>query len=617
MFRYVALAWDVESESQCAAARLLADRLQTRNKPWGRAGEENGLCVFHTNPRHGSLRAHALEPDRGVLLGAAFRRHLDPENTAPADRLIPNREQSERIVASRGRWLVDHAWGDYVALMRDPMARRSWVLKDPAGNLPCLRTGFRGVEVVFAHIEDLLATGLFEFTVNPRYLANRVLHGGVLEDEALNGIERVYRGECVELKGNGKRGERAFHWHPLHFPGANDLIEDAAYAARAMRATVRSCTHTLVQEHRSALLRLSGGLDSSIVAACLSDAPGKPELHCYTYHASEGRSDERPWARLAAARSGLKLEEHAVTAESIPLPSAVTMPAMAEPTAVMGYLLRSTLEHRIATEHHASAVFTGDGGDSGFCGETFAYAASEYLRRRGLGLQAWRLASHVAAITQESSWAVMIKSLRRWLRGAGMEHHLTALLPASRLLTEELRASYSAATTFPHPWLADLHPVPWALIRRLGALLAPPESYNIAQGLPAPEILSPLYSQPATELFLRIPVDVHFQDGRERGLARNAFSGEVPPEILRRMWKDRAQGFLDHLMQRHRKFLRELMIDGVLVQEGLLNREAVEETLTDRLSTSPVYPGELLRHLDVEIWARQWHRCAGAATMSA
>ena len=101
---------------------------------------------------------------------------------------------------------------------------------------------------------------------------------------------------------------------------------------------------------------------------------------------------------------------------------------------------------------------------------------------------AGRLAGQVAALTEESTWTVMIKSLRRWRRGAGMEHQLKMLLPASRLLSEELRASYSSTTDFPHPWLSDLHPIPWALVRRLGALLAPPEFYNVSQGARAPEV---------------------------------------------------------------------------------------------------------------------------------
>jgi asparagine synthase (glutamine-hydrolysing) len=279
----------------------------------------------------------------------------------------------------------------------------------------------------------------------------------------------------------------------------------------------------------------------------------------------------------------------------------------------MGYLLRNTLEQQIAREHQATAVFCGDGGDSGFCGDTFAYAVSEYLRRHGLRPQALRLAARVAALTEESTWTVLMKSLRRWHRGPGMEHQRRTLMSVSTLVDEDLRASYIDAPSFPHPWLDHLPTVPWPLVRRLGTLLTTPEFYNVAPGIDAPEVLAPLYSQPATELFLRIPVDVHFQDGRERGLARQAFAQDVPAEILRRHWKDRAPGIVDRLVERHRGFLRELLLDGVLVEARLLNRKAVEEALSDRVSKSSIYPGELLRHLDVEVWARTWRSCAADA----
>ncbi|WP_161965747.1 asparagine synthase C-terminal domain-containing protein [Steroidobacter cummioxidans] len=608
MFRYLALAWNVDATQQCAAAQLLIDRLTARPKPWGRIEQSKGLCVLHRNFRQGSLDVQALPDQRGVLIGASFERLNDVTDDSAAPRFRPTVQQSEQIIASRGRWLVEHTWGNYVALLRDPAANRTWVLKDPTGSLPCFVTSFHGVQVIFGDIATLVSTQLFKFTINERYLRDRVLHGGVLDQRALDEVQTIYRGECVELGGTAQ--PRVFHWQPLHFVETSTAIEDPAFAARAMRATVRSCTRTLCSDHESILHRLSGGLDSSIIAACLADAPTPPRLTCYTYFTPGGRSDERPWARLAASRHRLQHQEHSVTADQIPLPKVMSLPPLVEPTASLGYLLRSSLEHQIAREHRATAVFCGDGGDSGFCGDTFAYAASEYLHRHGLRPHAFRLAARVAGLTEESTWTVMMKSLRRWRRGAGMEHQRRTVMSVSTLVDEALRASYADVSSFPHPWLAHLQTVPWSLVRRLGTLLATPEFYNVASGIDPPEVLAPLYSQPAMELFLRIPVDVHFQDGRERGLARQAFAHDVPAEIIRRHWKDRAPGIADRLVERHRGLLRELLLDGVLVEAQLLNRKAVEEALSERVSKSAIHPGELLRHLDVEVWARSWRSCA-------
>ena len=92
----------------------------------------------------------------------------------------------------------------------------------------------------------------------------------------------------------------------VHVPAAAKCDRGSDRAAASMRATVRSCTQTLSAGHASLLHRLSGGLDSSIVAGCLARASTQPRIACYTYFNPQGRSDERPWARLAAEHSGFE-----------------------------------------------------------------------------------------------------------------------------------------------------------------------------------------------------------------------------------------------------------------------------------------------------------------------
>ena len=122
-----------------------------------------------------------------------------------------------------------------------------------------------------------------------------------------------------------------------------------------------------------------------------------------------------------------------------------------------------------------------------------------------------------------------------------------------------------------HPWLAGMRHAPWEAISKLGMLLATPDLYA-GQAQPSatgPEIVAPIYSQPMIELALRIPADVLFAGGQDRGLARRAFRGDVPQPILNRVWKDRAGGFHDEIIQRNRDWLREIFLDGVLVERGI------------------------------------------------
>ena len=293
------------------------------------------------------------------------------------------------------------------------------------------------------------------------------------------------------------RSRRAY-WNPFTFVDPRRAIEDPEQAAAAMRATVRSCTQALSAGHASLLHRLSGGLDSSIVAGCLGRPSTQPRIACYTYFNPDGRSDERQWARLAAEHAGFEHLECPIAPADVPLADLTRPRPATEPLPLLAYLLRSTVEHRLAAQRNATAVFTGDGGDSGFCSDSFPYAVTDYLRRHGPGPAALRLASEVALRTERSTWAVLLTSIRRWLFGAKMSEQLPALLMGSRLVSAQLRDAYAIPESYPHPWFAELRRVPWDLIRRLGMLVSTPEFYNVADAAqPEPEIVSPLYAQPA------------------------------------------------------------------------------------------------------------------------
>ena len=75
------------------------------------------------------------------------------------------------------------------------------------------------------------------------------------------------------------------------------------------------------------------------------------------------------------------------------------------------------------------------------------------------------------------------------------------------------------------------------------------------------------------------------------------------------MRKERAPGLHEELVRRNRDFLKELLLDGVLIGEGLLSRSAVENALSGTLS-QPIAPEEIFRHIDTEIWARGWNNKA-------
>lgn len=611
MFRYLALIWNTASSSQTDAVDLLSRRLKALPSQWREVLDHDGMRVLCVNIRPGSLEPHALANKSGVVLGTALKRSANPEDDTLSPKATLGPQETEAIVESQGRWLITHCWGNYVALIGDRDARRKFVVKDPTGNLPCFSTQFRGATLLFSCIADCIDLQLPAFTMDRSYLASRLIDGGTgHEHSPLKEVAQIYRGERVVIDTSNEPASlhREFLWTPMQFEQSGNLIENPDAAARTMRATVRGATHSLAACHESLLLRLSGGLDSSIISGCLKDAPTRPRIACYTYFNPRGRSDERPWARLAAAHAGFEHIECAVKPEDLDLQALLQMPPSVEPPAPLEFLQRASMEKQLNADRGVTAIFTGDGGDSGFCSDSIAYALSEHIHRHGLSAQMFRLAAQIALLTQQSTWTVLTRSLRRSRTGSGAVIPKEMLLDGCRLVNPAMVAQFNPARQQGHPWFHGAGRVPGGLLRRIGMLVATPDIYNAA--LPArdtvPEIVSPLYSQPAIELLLRIPIDVHFEHGRDRGLARRAFEPEVPQSILQRRWKDRAPGFHDELVHRNLAFLREFFLEGVLVSEGLLDRKAVETALSSGPVKNNVFPGEIISHMGTEIWARQW-----------
>nr|WP_298723717.1 asparagine synthase C-terminal domain-containing protein [uncultured Steroidobacter sp.] len=608
MFRYLGMVWDETNPRQQETAQLIAGRLRQSSAAWREEFSAPGMQVLCAGVRDAALQLHPVGDHGGIVIGSLLARSRDLFSPAPDRGFHFGATQSHEFVRSRGRWLIDHAWGDYVAFGHDPNGSK-WVLKDPTGSLPCLRTEFRGVSIFFSRIGDCLDLHLLRFTANETFLRSHMMTGSsFLDTSSLNEAAPVRRGECVEFRRDsaGWQSTSQMYWTPFSYTGARDLIEDPQTAAQAMHSVIKSATASLAGMHRSVLLRLSGGLDSSIVAGCLKGTTER--FTAYTYFSPIGRSDERPWARLAAAHAGCEHIEYPLHALDLDLTLGLRMPPSAEPSPLLGFIQRHSIERELIERTQATAIFSGDGGDSGFCSDSLAYAVPEFLRQHGFTPRLFRLASQVALLTEKSSWAVLSTAVRRVLTNHNTGTPRDRILAASQLVSPDIKQAFDGHHRVTHPWFRDQRRVPWDKIRRIGTLLMTPDYYTIAAPVdaPVPEVVSPLYSQPVIELLLRIPIHTHFHRGRDRGLARVAFVAETPEPILRRLWKDRAPGFHDQLLERERPFLKETLLDGVLARNGLLDRPLLEEVLSAGPTKSTVYPGEIFRHLDSELWARHW-----------
>jgi asparagine synthase (glutamine-hydrolysing) len=177
----------------------------------------------------------------------------------------------------------------------------------------------------------------------------------------LVGVEEVLPGTAIAVSPNGQV-TRAYAWTPGRFTLSRLQFSDAGAAAKAVRAQTQRGVSAWAKDHRSIVLELSGGLDSSIVAACLSDRAD--DLHLVTLVTPDPGADERDYAQAVAQGVGAPLRVLNLDVAKSRL----------EPQQLLTARPRGGLLHRLidgvltsyAEEVSADGFFSGGGGDNVF-----------------------------------------------------------------------------------------------------------------------------------------------------------------------------------------------------------------------------------------------------------
>ena len=598
MFRYLALAWNVERPSQVRLAQQLAlQRLATAG--WQTAYQRPGLHVLVTGAVSGINELYPLQAEQGVVLGKLFRRS-ELTQASPRNVVLDSRE-SDAIVRSGGRALVRDYWGRYVSFLRGH-AGGFQVLRDPSGTLPCFLMHVQGITITFSWLEDVLGLtpDLQRPSVNADALAARLVHGDLTgRGTALRGITQVLPGEAMQLSGQAAAG--TLLWNAVE-QAQLAPIEDLAEAADTLHSTVRACAQAWAGCYGSILLRLSGGVDSSILLSCLASGMTPSRVTCVNYHSPGIDSDERHYARLAAARAQRELIERE-RVEHFRLETILHAAPTPTPANHVGRMGSAQMDAQLAAALGATALFTGGGGDQLFFEFRQCWPAADYLLLHGLDRGFPRAALDAARLGQVSVWRAIRLGLADRLRSEAP----VPMPPRSpHLFTEAALAQSAQGTRFLHPALQQATGLPIGKRTQTRQLMHPIPYYDPFEREAAPEMVNPLLSQPLVELCLRLPTYVLTQGGRGRALARRAFAADLPPAITHRRAKGGMEEHIRGVLLDNLDFAKGLLLEGELVRLGLIDRARTEALLGSGPDTLAGRAGEVHTCLAIEAWLRHW-----------
>ena len=423
-------------------------------------------------------------------------------------------------------------------------------------------------------------------------------------------LKKLPAGHTLELRCGGRPVVRRYYrpsFAPL--PGSIDERE----AAARVRETVETAVRARLMSDVPLGAFLSGGIDSSIVVACMARASGAPVKTFSVGFSEGGRADnELPFARLVAERYRTEHHELIVDPDMTGLlPSIVRHhgepfgDSSAVPTSYLCELAR----------RHVTVALSGDAGDESFGGYrryVWAHVADLFLRlpRPLPGLLGGLL-------------RLVPGGPGRWLREYG-----------DRLSTDEASRYLRFVCHFSAAEKADIYSPALrerfardasaeSFAARLGAsaaadvvgrlqeldvetylpddILAKVDIASMAHGL---EARAPFCDHDVVELGAALPGRLKLRRARGKYILKQAFADLVPPAIVNRRKKGFALPTGRWLAGRLHGFARDLLLSPEARQRGLFVPAAVEALLErHRAGTDQ---GERIWNLMVlETWFRE------------
>ena len=350
--------------------------------------------------------------------------------------------------------------------------------------------------------------------------------------------------------------------------------------------------------YSAGLLGLSGGLDSSIVGACLASANRR--FRCLTMVTEDPRGDERSYAQTAADSFGAELAQAYYSLDDIDLDRAESEHLPRPSGSIDEQAYARAVFRSLSGPAQTGAFFTGNGGDNCFYySQSARPVLDRFLADKSIG-SALETARDVARLTGASLWAVGKEARRVW-RQYGRSY---LWKPEPLYLDPDL--ADALAEDGKHSWLSappDALPGKAAHIAMLLRTQNHLEGFDRSSSVP---VINPLMSQPLVEFCLSIPTWHMCAGGRDRAVARASAMELLPNEIIERRTKGSPDPFVAQIVRHFLPEIRSRLLDGALASRKLIDRPALELALrpTAQLSVRD-YP-KLMMLLDAEAWLAHW-----------
>lgn len=493
------------------------------------------------------------------------------------------------------RKLVARVWGRYAGVLFGPKDQPAAFIRDPSGALECVAWTHCGLTVACSAADDWLVRCL-----RPRWQINYDRVADALHSLVAGTGELLLDGPHALEPGTVQPTPLTVPpiavWTPRQIAMQSLDPSPAAQAEFSIRSAVEEAVSRLSNLPGPLTAEVSGGLDSSIVAAALARGALKPVSLWINAYGATPESDERSYVEILGDALGFKphCTPHAVgplTSDWLTALAGGFRPGL------------NALDHpqnlrwaSLLHDHGAKAVMTGKGGDSILFQAATTDVFTDQWLTQGWRALTWPDLTELAAANELSVWS-MVRTARRYELGK----------PDPLLRDHPILGSLDRQPP-PHPWLRDLEAFGPAKCFHIAGVADSVSHHNPSSLTQAVDVRHPLCAQPVVEACLALPTAQLSVGGRDRGLARRAFRNQLPTAIVDRRTKGEMTRIYGRMVSENLNILRPWLADGRLASCGIIDRERVLAELSPEVLIWRGQHAAVLTAAAFEGWVRRWER---------
>lgn len=545
------------------------------------------------------------------------------------------RSDCEVVVHGWDAWgedLFRRLQGMFALAIWDGRARRLVLARDRMGKKP-LYYAFvgpgRGTLIFGSELKALLAHPELERRVSPSALAEYLTYECLPEASTIyEGVAKLLPAHALVFERDSGRARHLefWRWSFEASPARADVAgKSEAQLARHLQALIREATKDRLVSDVPLGVFLSGGIDSSTVAAAMADSVPAAQIKTFSITFEDPSFDESTHARRVAKHLGTDHHEERLSPEAmidiLPEVADFMCEPLGDASLIPTYLL-SRFTRRTVT-----VALGGDGGDELFLGyptfqaDRVARGLDRYLPpalERRLGRAALAAARLLPVSRKNFSFDFKVK---RFAAGLGYDFDLRHQAWMGSFLPEELEAILASGTRE-----AALRREPYAVVSAFrdatdardpldravyqyarlyltGDVLVKVDRASMANGL---EVRAPLLDTRIVELAAAIPGELRLKGMTTKYLLKQAARSWLPDEIIDRPKKGFGVPIGEWLRGPLKALARDLLAPEKVAREGLFEPREVTRLLDEHQAGRADHRKPLWTLLAFQLWLERY-----------